>query len=63
MDFDALDGDVSQIFVLTLTPKESNAVHMQFMAMISRMLNESGRKAVLAVKTRDELWDVMTQQG
>ena len=63
IDFDALDGGLSQIFVLTLTPKESNAAHMQFMAMISRMLDESGRKAVLEAKTCDELWDVMTQQG
>jgi len=62
VDFDALDGQPSQIFILTLTPKNAGSAHVQFMAMISRVLDESCRSALLEAKNRDEIWDIMMQK-
>jgi fructose-specific phosphotransferase system IIA component len=63
VDFDALDEKPSQIFILTLTPKNAGSSHVQFMAMISRVLNESCRAAMLEAKTCDEVWDIMMQES
>ena len=48
IDFEAIDGAKSNIFVLTLSPKSSTSPHMQFMSMVSQVLNEEGRKSLLA---------------
>jgi Kef-type K+ transport system membrane component KefB/mannitol/fructose-specific phosphotransferase system IIA component (Ntr-type) len=60
IDFGSLDGEPSQIFVLTLTPKSADAPHVQFMAMVSRALNPVGRDKVLQAKTPDDLWNALT---
>ena len=61
LDFDALDGGPSQIFVLTLTPKSADAPHVQFMAMVSRALDEQGRRLALSATTGKDLWDALTR--
>jgi mannitol/fructose-specific phosphotransferase system IIA component (Ntr-type) len=61
LDFGALDGEPSQIFVLTLTPKSADAPHVQFMAMVSRALDEQGRRLALAATTGKDLWDALTR--
>ena len=60
VDYDALDGKPSRIFVLTLTPADAGSLHIKFMAMISRLLNDVGREKVLNANGRDELWKVLT---
>ncbi len=61
IDFGSLDGEPSTIFVLTLTPKAADAPHVQFMAMVSRTLDEKGREQVLQADTPDALWNAMTR--
>ena len=59
IDFDAMDGQPSSIFVLTLSPTKAAEPHIQFMSMISRILDEDGRDRVLAAETSDELWHAL----
>jgi mannitol/fructose-specific phosphotransferase system IIA component (Ntr-type) len=60
VDLNSIDGKPSQIFVLTLSPKSASAPHMQFISMVSQALNETGRKALLACKTSEDMFDVLT---
>jgi mannitol/fructose-specific phosphotransferase system IIA component (Ntr-type) len=60
IDFGALDGQPSRIFVLSLSPKSASAPHVQFMAMISRTLgSDESRDRVLAATTAGELWTAL----
>ncbi|MBT3194720.1 MAG: PTS transporter subunit EIIA [Verrucomicrobia bacterium] len=61
IDFESLDGEPSRIFVLTLTPKSADAPHVQFMAMVSRALDETGRELVLNASTQDDLWAALVR--
>jgi len=60
IDFGALDGQPSRIFVLTLSPKSAAAPHVGFMSMISQTLNEQGRMALLSCETAEEMYAVLT---
>jgi len=59
IDFGSLDDKPSRIIVLTLTPTAGDAPHVQFMAMISRALDEAGRERILAARTADDLWKAL----
>ena len=59
VDFNGPKSEKTKIVVLTLSPKTGSAPHIQFMAMISRALDESGRRRALAAKTRAELWEAL----
>lgn len=61
VDFKSIDGKPSKIIILTLSPKKAPAPHMQFMSMVSQALNEKGRKALLACKTPEEMFNVLTK--
>ena len=61
IDFGSLDGEPSTIFVLTLTPKSADAPHVQFMAMVGRALDSTGRALALKAESSAALWDAMTR--
>ncbi|NLF33213.1 MAG: PTS transporter subunit EIIA, partial [Planctomycetes bacterium] len=58
VDFDAMDGEPSRIFILTLSPKSRPAPHLQFMSTVSRTLNTEGRRRILAAATARQILDV-----
>ena len=60
VDFEAIDGEPSRIFVLTLSPKRKPAPHVQFMSTVSQVLNETGRKRILATDGAEEIYRVFT---
>jgi PTS system nitrogen regulatory IIA component len=41
IDFDAMDGEPSRIFVMTVSPLKRTGPHIQFLAEVSRILNDS----------------------
>jgi mannitol/fructose-specific phosphotransferase system IIA component (Ntr-type) len=56
VDFDALDGKASRIFVLTLSPASWTGQHLRFMADIGLCLeNGERRAAILAAKSPEEV--------
>lgn len=55
VDFDALDGNPSRIFVLVLSPKDVSGAHIRFLATISQVLNESTRKTLLKCQSSEAM--------
>ena len=59
IDFESIDGQPSRIFVLTLSPATGGTPYMQFMAMISQMMDKKGREQILAAKSTNELFQIL----
>ncbi|MGD9613040.1 MAG: PTS sugar transporter subunit IIA [Kiritimatiellia bacterium] len=56
VDFGALDGQPSNIFVMTVSPDSRTGPHIQFLAEISRPLNDATVRAkLLAATSPDEV--------
>ncbi len=61
IDFENLDRKPSQIFVMTLSPRDGTGPHVRFLADISRLLKEARiRKKILKAKTDAELLEILT---
>ena len=56
VDFGALDGQPSNIFVMTVSPDSRTGPHIQYLAEISRPLNDASVRAkLLAATSPDEV--------
>jgi PTS system nitrogen regulatory IIA component len=56
VDFGALDGQPSHIFVMTVSPDSRTGPHIQFLAEISRPLNDATvRNRLMAATSREEV--------
>lgn len=56
VDFGALDGQLSNIFVMTVSPDSRTGPHIQFLAEISRPLNDPAVRAkLLSATSREEV--------
>jgi len=56
VDFGALDGQPSTIFVMTVSPDSRTGPHIQFLAEISRPLNDASvRSKLLAATSREDV--------
>ncbi|MBN2049279.1 MAG: PTS sugar transporter subunit IIA [Spirochaetales bacterium] len=63
VDFKALDGKPSTIFILTLSPLNRTGPHVQFLAEISRLLNDrTKRERLLQAESREEMLDLLTSR-
>ena len=61
IDFDSQDGEPTRIFILTVSPINRSGPHIQFLAEISRMLNQKDiRDALLAATREDEIYTILT---
>jgi fructose-specific phosphotransferase system IIA component len=61
VDFESMDGELSRIFILTVSPANRAGPHIQFLAEISRLLNRSDvRQQLLDAKTAEEIHEIMT---
>ena len=61
VDFDALDGEKSRIFILTLSPVNRSGPHVQFLAEISQLLTDSQKRdRLLKAQTADQVLDILT---
>ena len=54
VDFGALDGQPSTIFVMTVSPDSRTGPHIQFLAEISRPLNDPNMRAKLMMAATSE---------
>ena len=60
VDFDAMDGKPSYIFVMTLSPANRTGPHIQFLAEVSRLLSDpKARKQLLHAQTREEVLELV----
>lgn len=61
IDFDALDGEKSRIFIMTLSPVNRSGPHVQFLAEISQLLTDAEKRdKLLHASTTDEVLDILT---
>ncbi len=61
VDFDALDGEKSRIFILTLSPVNRSGPHVQFLAEISQLLTDSQKRdRLLKAQSADQVLDILT---
>lgn len=60
VDFQALDGKPSRIFIMTLSPDTRTGPHIQFLAEISRQLSDAGiREKVLKAESSEQVLDTL----
>jgi len=63
VNFDSQDGQATRIVILTVSPVNRSAPHIQFLAEISRLMNrEEIRKEMLAAGSEDEMFRILTGQ-
>jgi len=61
VDFAAMDGKPSHIFILTLSPENRAGPHIQFLAEISKLLSRPELRAkLLNAATADEILNLLT---
>ena len=61
VDFGSLDGEPSKIFIMTVSRRDSTGPHIQFLAEISKVLNNPVlREKILAATSRDEVLKILT---
>jgi PTS system nitrogen regulatory IIA component len=61
VDFAAMDGKPSHIFILTLSPENRAGPHIQFLAEISKLLSRPElRTKLLNAATADEILNLLT---
>ncbi|MGD1822706.1 MAG: PTS sugar transporter subunit IIA [Pleomorphochaeta sp.] len=59
LDFNSLDGEISNIFIMTLSPSDHIGPHVQFLAAISRVIKtEEARNEILNSKTVEDVLSV-----
>jgi len=64
MDFDALDGQPSNIFIMVVSPAHATGPHIQFLSSVSAILkDEDARFALLACKSKEELKELLIQRS
>ena len=62
LDFGSLDGAPSKIFIMTISPVNRTGPHIQFLAEISRLLNEeSVRKKIIEADSEEAILDFITR--
>jgi fructose-specific phosphotransferase system IIA component len=62
IDFKSVDGQPVDVIVLLASPPDQTGPHIQALARISRlMLMEPFRKAVIAARTSNELYEVIAK--
>lgn len=60
IDFDSLDGQPAQIFLMTLSPASRTGPHIQFLADISRTLHDPAvRQQLLNATTEEEALEII----
>ena len=61
IDFAAMDGRLSHIFIMTLSPENHAGPHIQFLAEISKLLSRPElRGKLLSASSSDEILNLLT---
>jgi PTS system nitrogen regulatory IIA component len=59
IDFDSMDGELSKIFIMTVSPSSHSGPHIQFLAEVSRLLkSEEARKKFLTAKKEEDILNI-----
>ena len=59
--FDSIDGELSKVFIMVISPKKVTGVHVQFLAAIGSILGEKTlREALINATTPEEAVQLFT---
>ena len=62
VEFESLDSEPCRIFIMTLSPLNRSGPHIQFLAQISRILNDENiRKRLIDADTPEEMLSILTR--
>lgn len=60
VDFEALDHQLSRIFIMTLSPVNRTGPHLQFLAEVGQLLkHKDQREALLSAATQEEVLSII----
>jgi PTS system nitrogen regulatory IIA component len=63
IDFESIDGRLSYIFFLLITPEDSTGLHLKALARISRILkNDLFKESLLKASDRDEIYEIIKEE-
>ena len=63
VDFESIDGRLSYIFFLLITPEDSTGLHLKALARISRILkNDVFKERLLKASDRDEIYKIIKEE-
>lgn len=63
IDFDSIDGNVTQLFFLLVVPEHSGGQHLKALARISRFLRDPGfRERLIGAPDLESVIDVIAQE-
>jgi PTS system nitrogen regulatory IIA component len=63
IDFESIDGRLSYIFFLLITPEDSTGLHLKALARISRILkNDLFKESLLKASNRDEIYKIIKEE-
>ncbi|WDN89679.1 PTS system, nitrogen regulatory IIA component [Desulfosarcina sp. BuS5] len=63
IDFESIDGRLSYIFFLLITPEDSTGLHLKALARISRILkNDLFKENLLKASNRDEIYKIIKEE-
>jgi len=60
IDFNSLDDEPTNIFIITLSPKNAPAPHIQFMSTVSQILNDVNRPIIINANSNKEVYKIFT---
>lgn len=60
--FDALDGKLSHVFALTLSPESKPTPHLEFIAEITGAFQRCGLQPILNASSTDEVYDLLVRK-
>jgi|Deesub1362B_J571_1020462.scaffolds.fasta_scaffold00006_33 PTS system nitrogen regulatory IIA component len=59
VDFDSIDGQPAQIFIMTLSPLNRSGPHIQFLAEVTRLLkSKEKREKILQASSKEEVLEL-----
>lgn len=59
IDFDSMDGEPARIFIMTLSPADRPARHVEFISAVSRLLDSERRAAILTCRTGEQVYELL----
>lgn len=63
VDFESIDGKLTHIFFLLITPENSTGLHLKMLARISRILkNEPFKQRLGKAKDKDEIFNIIREE-
>jgi len=60
VDFESMDGEPARIFIMTLSPADRPAPHVEFIAAVSRLLDSERRAAILECTTGEQVYELLS---